>query len=201
MADISLAVQPRHETGTRPSRRLRAAGGVPAVVYGHGIEPQAVTVDARELRSALASSGGHSPLRLRLGDTEHLVIARELQRHPVRRTLLHVDFQVVSREELVPAEVPVAVVGDVGAAAHGGGTVEQELHVLHVRARVDEVPAVVEADVAGLGPGDVLRVRDLRLPPGVVAETDPDTPVVTVHVPRGAEEAVPGSGGGGDGER
>src|SRR2546421_249751 len=102
MDEVGLAAQPRHEAGTRPSRRLRAAGKVPGVLYGHGIDAVALAVDGRELRGALSTPAGvNALLTLDVAGDRHLAMARQLQRHPVRGSVIHVDFVIVRRDEVV----------------------------------------------------------------------------------------------------
>ncbi len=192
MADITLVVDPARPTGSRSSGRLRAAGRIPAVVYGHGIEPISVSVDAKDLRQALGGeAGSRALLNLVIGDGEHLAMARQLQRHPVRHTVIHVDFQVVRRDELISAQIPIVLVGDATAVHRNDGTVDQEMTVLTVKAKPADLPAHVELDISTLEVGDSLRAADIALPTGVELDGDGDSPVVVAHAPRtGPEDAV-----------
>lgn len=188
MPDIALAAESRAERGSSASRRARAAGRVPAVIYGHGHDPIAISVDARELRVALNSLGsGNVLFNVRVDDAEHLAIAREVQRHPVRHTVSHVDFQVVSRDELVPADVPIHLVGDTAHITRAGGSVEHALLSLRVHAKPADIPAAIEVDVEKLELGASLRVADLVLPRGVTSAVEGETPVVVAQISRGAE--------------
>lgn len=195
MAEIQLVVEPGRPKGSRPSRRLRHDGRIPAVVYGHGIDPIPVSVDARALRTALnGEAGSRALLDLRVGKERHLAVARQLQRHPVRHTVVHVDFQVVSRDEVISADIPVILVGDPVAVHRGDGTVGQELTTLTVRARPAELPPTIEVDVSQLEIGHTIRVSDIALPDGVETDADPDQAVVSGLAPRVAvlaEEAPP----------
>jgi large subunit ribosomal protein L25 len=189
MAEIPLVAEVRGERdqGSAASRRLRAAGRVPAVLYGHGIEPAALSVDARALRLAMSSAIGERPLfELEVDGTVHLAIPRELQRHPVRRTVAHVDFQVVRPDEVVHAEVPLHLVGEPTSVERAGGTIEHVLTSLPVQARPADLPAAIEVDLSGLEVGSMLRVGDLSAPAGVTIAADPDTVVVVAVAPRGA---------------
>lgn len=193
MAEIQLVVEPGRPKGTGPSRRLRHDGRIPAVVYGHGIDPISVSVDARALRTALnGEAGSRALLDLRVGKERHLAVARQLQRHPVRHTVVHVDFQVVSRDEIISADIPVVLVGDPVAVHRGDGTVGQELTTLTVRARPAELPPTIEIDVSELEIGHSIRVADIRLPDGVETDTDPEQAVVSGLAPRVA--ALPEEG-------
>ncbi|MGH9075432.1 MAG: 50S ribosomal protein L25, partial [Acidimicrobiales bacterium] len=185
MPEITLAVRTGRPVGSSPSRRLRAAGQVPGVVYGHGIDPVPIALDARELRAALTSSAGaNALLALEVDGTTHLTMAKELQRHPVRGTLTHVDFVVVRRDEVVRAEVPVTLVGEAESVHRADGVVDQQAFTLAVRALPADIPGAIEVDVSGLSIGDAVRVGDLRLPAGVEAEADPDQAVVVAHPPQ-----------------
>ena len=192
MAEISVVAEARFDRGTRPARRLRAAGKIPGVIYGHGTEPIAVAVEARALRTALTSDAGLNALiDMAVGSSRHLVVARELQRNPVRGTVSHVDFQVVRRDEVITAEVPITLVGEAVEVAHGDGRVEQQLFALTIKAFPSDIPTSMEVDVSGLILGGVIKVGDLSLPKGVVADVDPDAPVVVGQGPR---KAVVGEG-------
>jgi large subunit ribosomal protein L25 len=126
-------------------------------------------------------------LSLKIGDTTHLAIAKTLQRHPVRQTVTHVDFQVVRRDEIVTAEVRIVLVGEAEAVHRADGTVDHEMLTLQIKAKPGDVPASIEIDVSSLEIGDSLRVSDLTLPEGVTTEADPEAPVVIAHAARALE--------------
>lgn len=192
MPDIKLVAEPGRPSGSSASRRLRAAGRIPAVVYGHGIEPIPVSVDSKDLRQALGSeAGARALLRLEIGDGEHLAMARQLQRDPVRHTVVHVDFQVVRRDEVISAEVPIVLVGEALAVTKNDGTVDQEMTVVSVKAKPADLPPNLEVDVSGLEIGDSIRAGDIVLPPGVELDEDGDSPVVVAHAPRAVVEEAP----------
>jgi len=185
MAEITLNVEPGRPLGSSSSGRLRRAGKIPGVVYGHGMEPIPVAVGARDLRAALTTEAGlNALLSLNMGKTKQLAIAKELQRHPVRQTVTHVDFQVVRRDEIVTADVRIALVGDSEAVHRADGTIDQEMLSLQIKARPGEVPAVIEVDISALEVGDSLRVSDIGLPEGVTTEADPEAAVAIAHPPR-----------------
>jgi large subunit ribosomal protein L25 len=203
MADITLLAEPGREAGSRSSRRLRALGRIPAVVYGHGIEPIPVSVDARELRSALSTEAGtRALLQLKIGKNSHLAMARQLQRHPVRRTVTHVDFQVVSRDEVVTAEIPIVLVGEAVAVQQGGGVVDLELQSLAIKAKPADLPPSIEVDISSLEIGGSIRLSDIDLPPGVQTDVDAEHLVVVGRPPQitalpeeAAGEEAQGEGG------
>ena len=179
MAEITLIAEPGRETGSRASGRLRALGRIPGVIYGHGIDPLPVSVDGRELRAALTTDAGlNALLSLKVGSVSHLTLARAIQRHPVRHTVTHVDFQIVRRDEIVSADVHLSLVGDAHEVAMNNGVVEHLLQSLAVKATPDRIPHVIEVDISQLVIGDTIRVGDLRLPHGVSTDIDPDEAVV-----------------------
>lgn len=207
MPEIPLVVDAGREHGSPASRRLRGEGKIPAVVYGHGIDPISVAVDGRALRTALGTpSGTNALLRLEIDGAHHLALAREIQRHPVRHTVTHVDFQVVNRDEVAHFELPVVLVGEAEEVARGDGSIDQELFSLPVKAKPGDLPPNLEVDISGLSIGDVVRLGDVSLPDGVTTELDPETALAVAHAPRvqevevgaAAEEAAGEAGEGGE---
>jgi large subunit ribosomal protein L25 len=191
MSEYKLAAENRSEAGKGAARRLRASGRVPAVLYGHGAKPEHLSVDARQFGQALRTDAGVNVLiELEIGRTHHLALAKEIQRHPVRGDLIHVDFIQVRRGEKVHVEVPVRLVGE-APGVREGGIADQDLYQLNVEAEVTAVPEAVEADVSGLGIGDVLRVGDLKAPEGAVILDDPEASVVSVVAPTVEPEPEP----------
>jgi large subunit ribosomal protein L25 len=167
--------------GSSESRRLRAAGKVPAVLYGHGIEPQSLTVDARALRGALNQEAGlNALLSLEVDSARHLAMARQLQRHPVRGSVVHVDFVIVRRDEVIAAEVPIRLEGEPVPVTRGEGLVEQQLFTLQVHATPGDIPPHLDVDISAMQVGDAVRVSDLPLPRGVTTEVDAEEPVVVL---------------------
>ncbi len=195
MADVTLVAEPGRTTGSRPSRRLRSDGRIPAVVYGNGVEPVAVSVSARDLRSVLSTGAGlNAVLALEVGRDTHMAMAREIQRHPVRGTVTHVDFQVVDPDQPIVAEIPVVLVGDPVELHHQDGMLDQQVFSLTVKAKPADLPPQLEADVSGIVIGTAVRVGEVILPPGVVSEVDADVIVAIGQAPRmtRAEEAGEG---------
>jgi large subunit ribosomal protein L25 len=189
MADITLVAESGRPTGSRPSRRLRRQGRIPAVVYGNGVDPLPVTVGARELRAALSTPAGlNAVLTVQVGGASYPTMARELQRHPVRGTLQHVDFQVVDLRVETHAEVPVTLTGEAVELHRSDGVVDQQMFSLTVRARPADIPAHLELDISALTVGEALRVADIALPSGVSTDVDPDTVVVAGQASRVAAE-------------
>ncbi|HUI02532.1 MAG TPA: 50S ribosomal protein L25 [Acidimicrobiales bacterium] len=192
MAEITLVADTGRLSGTRPARRLRHEGRVPAVVYGRGVGPIAVSVSARELRAALSTDAGlNAVLSLQVDGQQFLTMARELQRHPVRGTLTHVDFQVVDPNREVTADVQITLVGEAIEVIRGDGVLEQQLFSLPVRARPADIPTHLEVDVSELTIGAAVRVSDIALPATVTTDVDPEAVVAAGQPPRvqAAEEA------------
>ncbi len=202
MEEVSLVAEVGRPTGSSSSRRLRAAGKVPGVLYGHGIEPQPLAVDGRALRAALHQEAGLNALiTLDLGGARHLAMARQLQRDAIRGTVAHVDFVIVRRDEVVSVEVPVRLVGEAVEVERAAGLVEQQLFALTVSATPGNIPSVIEVDVSGLAIGDTIRTGDVTLPSGVTTEADPEEPIVVGQATRLAaedEEAGEGAAAGED---
>jgi large subunit ribosomal protein L25 len=183
MSEYKLAAENRSDAGKGAARRLRASGRVPAVLYGHGTKPQHLSVDARQFGQALRTDAGVNVLiSLEVGRDQHLALAKEIQRHPVKGNLIHVDFIQVRRGEKVHVQVPVHLVGE-APGAREGGILDQDLYQLNVEAEVTAVPEAVEADVSGLGIGEVLRVADLKAPDGAAILDDSEASVVSVVAP------------------
>jgi large subunit ribosomal protein L25 len=189
MDEVLLSADPARATGSAASRRLRRDGKVPAVLYGHGIDPQPLAVDGRELRSAFQSEAGLNALiSLKVDGTSHLAMARQLQRHPVRGTVDHVDFVIVRRDEIVSAEVPIHLVGEALEVQRADGLVEQQMFSLAVNATPGNIPPGIEVDVSELTIGDAVRVGQLKLPAGVTTDVDPEEPVVAGQASRVAAD-------------
>lgn len=190
MAEVSLRAEVGRKQGSRASRRLRAEGKVPAVIYGHGIDPLPVAVERRELRLALTTDAGmNALLDLAVGGQQHLSIVRGVQRDPVRNRVTHVDFILVNRDEVMTVEVPVVVTGVAEEVRRESGTVDQVLFNLTVSATPGSIPNEFTVDVSHLTIGDTIRVSDLAMPSGVTTEVDDDEPVVIAQVSRATIEA------------
>ncbi|MDQ1395832.1 MAG: large subunit ribosomal protein [Acidimicrobiaceae bacterium] len=190
MPEISLAAESGRTIGSRSSGRLRSSGRIPGVVYGHGMEPVPVAVEGRALRAALTTDAGlNALLSLDIDGQPHLTMAREIQRHPVRGTVTHVDFQIVRRDEVMSADVPITLVGEAEDVARNDGVVEHQLFSLTINATPDRIPNNIEVDISGLSIGDAIRVGDLRLPDGVTTDIDPEEAVVLAQGSALAAEA------------
>ena len=193
MADESvLTTETRSERGTRPAGRLRRTGKVPAVVYGLGTDTLEVSVPARELNHILAG-GANTLITLKLDGDEALALARQIQRHPTRGELLHVDFIRVRTDVAVAAEVALHLVGE-PAGVRDGGVLEQLVFQVHIEAKAQDIPQELTADVSHLDIGDQVRLNEVTLPPGVTTTMEEDELVAQVIAPRVVEEEVPEEG-------
>jgi large subunit ribosomal protein L25 len=185
MPEMTLVAESGRTIGTRPARRLRAAGKIPGIVYGHGADPMPVAVVAREFRTAMSGEAGlNTLLSLDIEGKSFLALARDIQRHPVKGVVTHVDFQIVSRDEVIAAEVSIVLVGEPVEIHHGDGVVEQQLFTLPIKAVPSAIPSALELDISGLVIGGSLKVSDIPLPTGAEIDIDPDTFVVTGLPPR-----------------
>jgi large subunit ribosomal protein L25 len=183
MAEVRLKALVRNGNGKGASRRTRAEGRVPAIVYGRGMEPVSISVDRREFVTALHTDAGMNVLLdIEIDGDTTLALTRELQRDPVRGTLLHADFVKIDRTQEVEVEVPVHLVGD-SPGVKEGGVLENPLFQLHVKSLPGNVPESIEADISGLSIGDALRVAELAGGRDFEILNDPDAVVASVAAP------------------
>ena len=189
MAMNLVKAQTGRPRGTRPSRRLRRDGRVPAVVYGMGQEPVTVSVDKTDLRVALTTDAGLNALiTLDIDGGRQLSIIKDLQRHPVRRDVLHVDFLRIDPDREVEVDVPLLLIGEAKKVTQASGMVDQVMHRLPVLAKPSDIPVEVTADVSDLEVGSSLRVSDIELPAGVAASGDPDATFAVGLITRSTKE-------------
>ena len=190
MAEVKLEVTKREGTGKGVARRSRAAGKVPGVVYGRGMDPVAVEVDRRQFVQALQTDAGMNVLLgLKIDGETITTLPRQIQRDPVRGTLLHADFVKVDLTVEVEAEVPVHLLGGEDApGVREGGVLEHSLFMVTVRCLPTEVPEGIDLDVSALNIGDSLRIEDLSSEGNFEFVQDPDTVVVTIAQPVSEEE-------------
>jgi large subunit ribosomal protein L25 len=190
-----LTAQRRTQVGRNAIKKIKAAGMVPGVIYGSAQEPVNLQINGRELLNVLSHASGENILvELEIldgGEKQNaLAMIQEIQHHPLQREILHVDFHAVSANETVSAEVPIETVGEaVGVKVHGG-LLEHILRYLEVECLPADLPQVIEVDVTSLDVGQSLHVRELKLPSGVEAITDPEQTVVAVVESRVEEEVV-----------
>jgi large subunit ribosomal protein L25 len=200
MAEQKLVASKRDDSGKGVARKLRAAGRVPAVLYGKGMEPVAVSVDSRELIHLFHTGAGTNVLvDLDVDGKSHLAMAREVQRDHIKGRFLHVDFLAVSRDQKVTVTVPIRLVGE-SPGVKLGGVLEHHLWDVQVECLPSDIPEAIEADVSKLEEiGTSLKVADLAPPDGATILTAADESVVAVQQPQArieleeaAAEAVEG---------
>jgi len=181
MANTNLAAEQRAETGKGVARKLRAAGRIPAVVYGHNRAAESITVDARELERLLSRiSAASTVVELGLGGGTARTLIREIQRHPVKRHILHVDFQELVAGEKVTVSVPLVFVGTATGVREQGGIFEEVMREISITVDPASIPNHVDVDISKLTIGHPIHVRDLQLPAGVTVLDDADLTVCSV---------------------
>jgi large subunit ribosomal protein L25 len=181
--DITLAATPGRATGSSASRRLRASGKIPAVLYGRGAEPRSITVDWRDLRSALTTEKGLNALiTLDIDGTRTEAVVKEMQRHPVRRDVLHVDFLSVDVDKPITTDVPIVLEGEPTLVLREQGVVDQVMNAIIVNAKPAAGPGHLSVDVSELEIGHTITVADLVLPDGVTTDADPEEPIVIAQL-------------------
>lgn len=198
MAEIKLHATTGRALGNGPSRRIRAEGNVPAVVYGLGGEPVAITVEWRPLRAALTTEAGLNALiDLEVDGKTDLTIIKEMQRHPIRGNVMHVDFLRVDPDATITVDVPIVLEGEAKQVTDEGGTVDQVLFALSVNAKPADIPNELTVDISGLTLADPIRVSDLTLPAGVTTDVDPEEAIASGQI-IAAEPEPDAEGGAGE---
>ena len=196
MSQTKLVATTGRTTGTSSSRRLRAEGQIPAVLYGRGMSPVSVTVDRRDLRLALSGpAGSNTVLDLQVDGTSYPAVIKEMQRHPIRRTVNHIDFFQVNMNEEITVSVSIRLEGEAKAVQAEGGLVDPAVDSVDVLTTPNNMPNEFVIDISDLKPGDVIRLADLPLPAGVTATGDPEMPIVTVIMGRNSGPAAAAEGG------
>lgn len=203
MANATLTAVTGRATGSAASRRLRTEDVIPGVLYGHGMSPISVSVVRRDLRIALSGPAGvNTILDLSVDGKNYPAIVKELQRHPVRRTVSHIDFQQISMTEEIIVNVPIRLEGTAKAVLAEGALVDAAVDSIEVRTTPQAMPNEIVIDITNMTIHDVIRLDQVALPKGVTAVGDPETAVVTVLTSRveagranasaeGAGEAAP----------
>ena len=196
MASASLSAELRSDRGKGVARKLRAAGRVPGVVYGHGREPQSLSLVARDLDKLLSQiAAGSTVIELTLGRATTKTLIREIQRHPFKKQVLHIDFMELVAGEKVIVDIPLVFVGVPEGVRLSGALLEQIVHSIEVNVDPSNIPNHIDVDVTNLAMGHSLHVRDLKLPEGLEVLTDEDTTICAVIAPRAVvEEKAEGEG-------
>jgi len=191
MQQTQMKIETRTSTGKGISRRLRAAGRIPGIVYGRGVEPVAISLEPKALNAAIAGEGGINNL-ITLeggGDLDKVVvIVAEIQRDVLKRTPEHVDLHRVNMTEKIRVTVPVSLVGT-AAGVKEGGLLDFAHHSLHVECLPGQIPEHIEINIADLKIGHAIHINEISFPDGVKCVDNPKTPVVGV-LGKVKEEAV-----------
>ncbi len=196
MASASLSAETRTESGKGVARKLRAAGRVPGVIYGHAREAQSLSLVARDLDKLLSHiSVSSTVVELSLGNATTNTLIREVQRHPFKKQILHIDFMELVAGEKVIVDIPLVFVGVPEGVRLSGALLEQIVHSIEVNVDPSNIPNHIDVDVSNLAMGHSLHVRDITLPQGVEVLTDEDTTICAVVAPRAVvEEKAEGEG-------
>jgi large subunit ribosomal protein L25 len=183
MADYTkLAAEVRTKFGKGAARKLRAADKIPAVIYGHGTEPQHVSLPGHE--TMLLVRTANAVVDLDIEGAAQLALVKDVQRDPVRQIIEHIDLVVLRRGEKVTVDVPVVIEGESFA-----GTIHvQDLNTVSLLVLATDIPEHVSVDVEGLEDGTQIHASELKLPEGAELETDPEALVVAIVTPRGTAD-------------
>ncbi len=188
---VTIAAERRTGTGKGAARQLRATGRVPAVIYGHGREPESLSIVGAEIEKALIGIAAESTvIDLTIDGAPVKTLIREIQRHPYRPDIIHVDFYEIHADERLTLEVPIRLVGVPDGVRNGGGVLDQVLREIEIEVLPADIPEHVDVDVTDLAIGHSVHVSDLQVPNAIVL-TDADTTICTVVPPRIEEEVVP----------
>lgn len=191
MAEINLKVESGRELGTGPAKRIRAAGKIPGVVYGLESDPIPVTVEWKPLREALTTEAGLNALiNLEVDGQVALTIVKELQRHPIKGDVIHLDFLRVSADAEISVDVRVVITGEAEKVERQDGTVDHLLFSLTVNAKPADIPNEITVDISDLDIGDAIRVGEITLPAGVTTDVDPEETVVHAHIKSNTADAI-----------
>lgn len=189
--ELTLKCQTR-PAGSKPNA-LRRSGQIPATLYGHnGAESVALTIDAKVAELLVRDATVNNTLiDINVADLpwNGKALLREIQSHPWKHTLYHLSFFSIGSQASLDADVAIHLVGESPGVKNGGGSLDQELTELHIRCAPDRIPEVINVDISGLEVGQSLHLRDITLPEGVVALSDPDRIVVAVLAPSGKADA------------
>jgi len=192
MADqVTLEAQIKESAGSRANRRLRRTGMLPGVLYGLGEDPTPISTNYRETRTVLSTDAGLNALvNLRIDGAEQLCLVKELQRHPVRDEVTHIDFIRVDPNAEIEVSVPLIIVGESKEVANENGMVDQTMFSLQVYSLPTAIPNELEVDITELTVGDAVRVGQVALPEGVRTEVDAEEAIAVAVVTRSTLDAI-----------
>ena len=192
MATVSFNATAREGRGKGAARSMRQRGQVPAVIYGHGREPQSLSLNARDLDRLLGHIQAESTvIEVTVGGQTSKTLIREIQRHPIKRQILHVDFQALVAGEKVTVSIPIVLTGISEGVRLEGAVLDHTLRELEIEVDPSNIPDHVELDVTDMKIGDSLHVSDIKVPEGVEILDDPETSVAVVAAPRAVIEEAP----------
>jgi large subunit ribosomal protein L25 len=188
---VKLTAERRTAIGRSAVRKLKAAGSVPAVMYGSKDKPEALQISRRDINALLSHAAGENILvELEIAGKSRLALVQEVQHAPLGGAVLHVDFHAVSQDEVIQADVPLEPIGTANGVKNMGGLLEQSLRSLSIECLPRDLPDVIRVDVSALDIGDSIHVRDLPLPAGVSTRIQPDLTAFSVLAPTVEEEPV-----------
>jgi large subunit ribosomal protein L25 len=176
VAEARIDADVRTEFGKGAARRTRRAGRIPAVLYGHGTDPQHLSLPSLEFARVVREQGRNAVLTLSIAGKPQLALTKTVVTHPIRPYIEHVDLVVISRGEKVGVEVQIVITGEAAVDT----LVNQELNTIEVEADVSNIPEQIEVSVEGLTPGTLIHASDVPLPEGTTLRTDADILVVNV---------------------
>lgn len=189
MANATLSANVRAETGKGAARKIRQAGNIPAVIYGHNREPQSLVLNARETEKLVKSIAVSSTvIELSIDGKTARSLIREIQRHPFKRTILHIDFQELVAGETVTVKCPIVYVGTPEGVRLEGGILDQIMHELQIQVDPGNIPNHIDVDISSLKVGKSLHVSDLQLPAGIKVIDDAGATLCIVQAPKQAVE-------------
>jgi large subunit ribosomal protein L25 len=193
MATAQLSASPRNTVGKGAARTLRSAGQIPAVIYGHAREPQSLAVPTREFEKLLERVSAESTvIELNLDGGVARTLIREIQRHPFKKQILHIDFQELVAGEKVTVNVPIVLTGTPEGVRVSGGILSQVMSELSILVDPVNIPRRIEADVTNVAIGHSLHVSDLKVPEGIEVLAEAEATVAVVSAPKVEVEPTPG---------
>lgn len=197
MSTASLSATSRAETGKGAARAMRRAGKVPAVIYGHARDAQSLAIDTRELERLLDRIAVETTvIELSIDGTAKRALIREVQKHPFKKQLVHVDFQEIVAGEKMTVSIPVKFVGQPEGVRTGGGILDVQKDHLLISVDPANIPNAIEVDLSKLGIGQSLHVSDITVPAGITLLTDASETIAIVQAPKVSDEApAPAEGG------
>ena len=185
MSTATLSATLRSESGKGAARALRRAGSVPAVIYGHKREPMSLAIPTRELERLLERVAAETTVvELSIDGKVSRTLIREIQKHPFKKQLVHIDFQELVAGERITVNIPLVIVGTSVGVRSFAGVLDQTMRELEVSVDPGSIPNHIDIDVSALNVGDSIHVRDLQLPDGVMVLADLDASVVVVAAPK-----------------